>query len=284
MQVPRVASFPADPGPSFLKLYPEIRNRIYSYLLEASPIVVSPKADNKADSPDRTHVPGIALLHTCRQIYHEATSVLYTNNEFLCIAFARGRERRKCDADSAQHAGLWLKNLGSQVNMLRQVRVKIEWRSGALNILWILDVCWSHPWTFNISFELDEQLDPGVEEGFNNMFYGLVNDHLKVKRYRRLMSSLYAFDNASGGCIELSPLPYSVYPFLKFGYDCPSNRLYFNPERAATFLDIPWRAKKNIFKYVLYPEGDGCLDKVAFSIVSLVCRSNRLIAIYIIEN
>jgi hypothetical protein len=105
-------SQPATEGPSFLTVLPaELRNEVYGSLLKRDePIIyigsrtadepdfVSGLSDSEDDqdaselteeetailcAPTHDVGPSVALLLTCRQVYHEAVGILYGANDFL---------------------------------------------------------------------------------------------------------------------------------------------------------------------------------------------------------
>ena len=109
--IPNTTSSPAHAGYSLLRLEGEIRNLLYAQLFEASGPILFNYADNDAymsldangddiideskmacptvlqrllsDDPTTSNIKGgLGLLRTCRQIYYEAASVLYSNNVF----------------------------------------------------------------------------------------------------------------------------------------------------------------------------------------------------------
>ncbi|KAI4673971.1 uncharacterized protein J4E88_008438 [Alternaria novae-zelandiae] len=169
MQIPKRDSHPADPSePSFLDRPGEIRNLIYEQLFKrAEPILlhntdayhaVEPKRRNydtdegfhaltarfetelesrigAADEFTHDFYLGLPLLLVCRQIYHEAASVFYSDNTFV---FSRvldrhdGRNNPRYDNldGKAYHqfayASVWLSNIGSQFGMLKKVHIDVD--------------------------------------------------------------------------------------------------------------------------------------------------------------
>ncbi|KAF2275584.1 uncharacterized protein EI97DRAFT_467757 [Westerdykella ornata] len=70
-------SHAADPSKaSFLDLPPELRNRIYAQLF------ILPDNYIRLTRENRTNVPSLTLLRTCKQIHDEAASVFYAGNSF----------------------------------------------------------------------------------------------------------------------------------------------------------------------------------------------------------
>jgi len=169
MQIPKRDSHPADPSePSFLDWPGEIRNLIYEQLFNrAEPILlhntdayhaVEPKRGNgdtdeafyaltarfetelesrigAADEFTHDFHLGLPLLLVCRQIYHEAASVFYSDNTFV---FSRvldrhdGRNNPRYDDFDGKayhqfaYASVWLSNIGSQSSMLKKVHIDVD--------------------------------------------------------------------------------------------------------------------------------------------------------------
>ncbi|KAI4957968.1 hypothetical protein J4E86_005108 [Alternaria arbusti] len=169
MQIPKRDSHPADPSePSFLDRPGEIRNLIYEQLFKrAEPILlhntdayhaVEPKRRNydtdegfhaltarfetelesrigAADEFTHDFYLGLPLLLVCRQIYHEAASVFYSDNTFV---FSRvldrhdGRNNPRYDNFDGKayhqfaYASVWLSNIGSQFGMLKKVHIDVD--------------------------------------------------------------------------------------------------------------------------------------------------------------
>ncbi|KAK6358399.1 hypothetical protein TWF730_007735 [Orbilia blumenaviensis] len=69
---------------SFLHLPGEIRNEIYEYALLFSPPTIPPPDQRNPNQLTfrLSNPPSAALLRTCKQVYEEATPVLYTQNVF----------------------------------------------------------------------------------------------------------------------------------------------------------------------------------------------------------
>ncbi|KAI4640444.1 hypothetical protein J4E93_008650 [Alternaria ventricosa] len=169
MQIPKRDSHPADPSePSFLDRPGEIRNLIYEQLFKrAKPILlhntdayhaVEPKRRNyetdqefyalttRFDTEFESRIGaddefthdfhlGLPLLLVCRQVYHEAASVFYSDNTFV---FSRvldrhdGRNNPRYDDFDGKayhqfaYASVWLSNIGSQFGMLKKVHIDVD--------------------------------------------------------------------------------------------------------------------------------------------------------------
>ncbi|KAI4701204.1 hypothetical protein J4E89_010681 [Alternaria sp. Ai002NY15] len=129
VSIPEVTAHPIDSQtPSFLNLSGEARNIVYELLFEfEQPIALSvPPSAHASQNP----VPPVALLSTCRQIYHEAVGILYTRNRFLA-ATASGSTW----LSALNHTTSWLLGLGSQAKHLRHLTVHVVHRGRDLNEL-----------------------------------------------------------------------------------------------------------------------------------------------------
>jgi len=171
IEIPKTTSGPADPrAPSILTtLPPEIRNRIYEYLLKRDGPVLPTDghADTKRlrqrvksigreqaiDSPDggvELHL-GVGdfrhgfqdctrLLLSCRQIYHEAVGILYGENIFL---FSRALSNQVWSAST------WLSSIGSQYHLLSRVHIDAdaygERHYKKFDLLPLLKLIWIYP-------------------------------------------------------------------------------------------------------------------------------------------
>ena len=71
---------------------------------------------------------GFGLLKSCRQVYHEASSVLYGHNSFL---ITRVLSRHDCIDDDfsyyqLHYAPIWVRALGTQSSLLRKVKIDLS--------------------------------------------------------------------------------------------------------------------------------------------------------------
>ena len=119
VSIPKVTAHPIDPhAPSFLNLSGEARNIVYEMLFEfEQPVAISAPLYAHAS---QTLVPPVALLSTCRQIYHEAVGILYTRNQFLAAATSDFTW-----SYDVKDAASWLLGLGSQARHLRHLTVHV---------------------------------------------------------------------------------------------------------------------------------------------------------------
>ncbi|KAF9690708.1 hypothetical protein EKO04_011525 [Ascochyta lentis] len=118
-EVTAVTSKPQDPGrPSFLDRAPEIRNALYEALF----LFENPLAFTRRNAHARLifpSVPGIKLLHTCKQIHKEASGVLHSRNTFN-FTITDGEDL------STSRVGKWLKTIGASKNLLRVLNLDLS--------------------------------------------------------------------------------------------------------------------------------------------------------------
>jgi hypothetical protein len=118
-------------APSFLNLLPEIRNNVYSWLLRhPSPAHIkvnlrwtqgNPTFSLRAVLPVAPLVP---LFQSCRQVYHEAASVYYSENTFV---LTKQHYQYDCGRDYVERGGLmWLTSLGDQVQWIRKLVIDLD--------------------------------------------------------------------------------------------------------------------------------------------------------------
>jgi hypothetical protein len=132
-------SQPAMEGPSFLTVLPaELRNEIYGWLLKRDePIIyigrreaeeprfmpkflendeeVSQCTEEEAvalRTPSHDIGPSVAVLRTCRQMYHEAVGILYGANSFLVSS---SLVTHNLHMDQFWTAQWFLRSLGTQL-------------------------------------------------------------------------------------------------------------------------------------------------------------------------
>ncbi|KAF2638208.1 hypothetical protein P280DRAFT_529039 [Massarina eburnea CBS 473.64] len=105
-----------------LDLPPELRNCVYAHLLERKMgrlIIVRRVPSLRAELVQKM---AVALLRSCRQIYHEASSAMMANNKFrLIIEY----EHSLC-IDDLNAVSVFLDNLGSQCQFLKKIDLFIE--------------------------------------------------------------------------------------------------------------------------------------------------------------
>jgi hypothetical protein len=130
--IPQVYSHPIDSSErSFLTLIPEIRNRIYEFLLRspenihiqwiAKGVAELIKSGWHATNCMEHLKQGLAILSTCRQVYHETTGLLYGLNTFIFDS-----DSSLMNSSFAIICGaLWLESLGSRLRLVRCVVLKL---------------------------------------------------------------------------------------------------------------------------------------------------------------
>lgn len=118
-----------DPGAaSLLGIPPELRNQIYEYLLvdPQSVTIGAELHDDNTISTVNDFAGSSAIIHTCRQIYHEALGILYGQNVFR---FQWSVHRAKVlpfpiiVADPVKTYKDWVYDIGSRLSVLRTVTI-----------------------------------------------------------------------------------------------------------------------------------------------------------------
>lgn len=169
-EIPKTLSSPAIAGkPSFLTTLPaEVRNCVYEVLFKRSQHILLHNADaynpqhpgwvrcgnderfreallihdedlerNRLQEDDFKHDlgGGLALLLSCRQVYHKCAGVLYGGNTFV---ISRALHRRDSpDVEEVTHlhnkdynqfvfAPIWLSNIGSHIKLVQNVFIDID--------------------------------------------------------------------------------------------------------------------------------------------------------------
>jgi hypothetical protein len=138
-------SSPTNPdAPSFLtSLPPEIRNRIYELLFVHDEPLSVPAVYLGTHYMNLSFVRGkvaraMALLRSCRQVYHEAVRTIYSQNNFTFIPQDR---RLWCVED-------WCSTVSHQLLFLSKVTVELYdlisnvWLTGNYNLLPVLRILW----------------------------------------------------------------------------------------------------------------------------------------------
>jgi hypothetical protein len=142
--IPKTFSRPIDPNaPSLLTTVPgEIRNDIYRLLFVFHDTVEVADHGNYL-SANRTAcarsqiASAIALLRSCRQIYHEAIGIVYYRNRFRVSAKYQGPQFEQ-----------WFATIGISIYLLRTVVIELTaltrkhgWDDAALHILRVFTFC-----------------------------------------------------------------------------------------------------------------------------------------------
>ncbi|KAG9187999.1 hypothetical protein G6011_01922 [Alternaria panax] len=239
----------------FTEFPPELRNMVYKLLLKRNtPVLLHNTMVYHTMLPDPTDGAHVmesyyermeyeidnadefrhgfegttSLLLTCRQIYHEATGVLYGKNSFVISRvnnqhdydeFYELHQRDQRSYFQTAYAGAWLTGLGSQVHCLQRVVIDVDTmcpnncyhmisRCG-YDVLPLLRLLWESPRLFKVmSFghsgrtlnvhgpsEVSD-LDPRIPvvhlaKTFNNLLVTLVaKDALSIKRYSKFAQLL----------------------------------------------------------------------------------------------
>jgi len=166
IEIPRTKASKAHIGGSILDLPGEIRTMIYVDLFEPKENIRFLCSEDKKtgiqdeDMKSSSCVPvntaafasirdGINLLRSCRQIYDEAASVLYSNNTFVFGMIPDGHTKTSTQIKAVakgfgqiQSAAIWCS--GSQMQYVR--RVKIDVANGCSE-----SACLEHyPWFHNV--------------------------------------------------------------------------------------------------------------------------------------
>jgi hypothetical protein len=159
IQIPKSVSSPADAlAPSLLTtLPPEIRNMVYealyhqdvhvllhdraAYRKQVADSLITLNHAHCCDSTssstnsdverhmhdeefDHGYSKSISLLQTCRQIYHEASGVLYGSNTFL---FSRVLDQHSSDLYyQTDFATKWIEAVGSQISLVTRIHVDAD--------------------------------------------------------------------------------------------------------------------------------------------------------------
>lgn len=109
----------------FLDRPAEIRNAIYETLFqhdEPVVLVVKPETRMKRRLMRRA-IFNRELLYTCKQIFLEASSIIYANNTWL-VTFGPGRHTYNCSL--LHKVGEWLARIGTTRNLLRRIEIEIS--------------------------------------------------------------------------------------------------------------------------------------------------------------
>jgi hypothetical protein len=93
-------------------------------------------------SPSHDIAPGINMLRTCRQVYHEAVGILYSSNSFTISMDLHRHNRTMQQLDTAAD---FVHRLGSQAALLKNVNIDIDPLCSPM--------CVEHP------YDDDEQID-----------------------------------------------------------------------------------------------------------------------------
>jgi hypothetical protein len=213
---------------------------------------------------------GLGLLLSCRQVYQEASEIMYGGNAFV---FSRiltrhtniGTNHKHQEYLQINYAGQWLTNIGPQIFRLTKVVIDVDamcaWYGchgdhELVDLLPILRIVWEHPDLSKvIKFEntgrtLDGQeiLRAAATDGailLNNLLTTLaVQDVLDLRKYcfsRRLMHSVdveLSSDRVGQGCIRMNLGGGVLWPFRA-------------SDEGRT---VQWKAQKKRHSFEILPE------------------------------
>jgi hypothetical protein len=157
---------------------------------------------------------GIAVLLSCRQIYHEGVTILYSANEFTISRVTDRHDENDEDSiyrdneeyNPFQYAAQWLSDIGSQYSLLRKVILDVDplcprycmWSMGSFNLLPLARFIWTHPGVeHKISFarsaramlhHIDDDIDGDSDVDFESQEW---NQNLEVqKRVQNLKNGI----------------------------------------------------------------------------------------------
>ena len=192
---------------------------------------------------------GLGLLKSCRQIYHETVSFLYSDNTFIVSSVGSRCDReeiKRCrvtdrnDYYQINYAPIWLASLGSQMKLIRKVVIDIstvcDWNCGSAeidqNLLPLLRKVWNGDLVrCSISFARYSRLtnrcsgsshpsneEEDIEENaarLNKAFMALERDetlHLRrLSNSELLLSSVSIYEYGETGQVQYYSGPRSVY-------------------------------------------------------------------------
>jgi hypothetical protein len=329
-KIPKTTSSPANPGaPSLLiTLPPEIRNMVYEYLFQRDePILIHNTEAFHMTEPDKADWgedpvylrltnefyegfddeigqdeefrydfhQGIALLLSCRQLYHEAAGVLYSNNTFM---ISRVLDRHDDCEDyghdyenyiQVAYAPRWLTSLGSQAALLKDVVIDVdamcpptcEWCLWRIDILPLVRLLWAspelrdivtfghsgrrltdHEWEYELEDEGEEQQRPSTDRAIliNNVLTSLVvDDALAIQRYaysNRLLESLYLHKELNGGSVQYKTSHF--LPWVEHGFKISGEGRTIAPKPQPQHLltNLPYATLERVYKYACFnPDG-----------------------------
>jgi hypothetical protein len=285
VQIPQMMSAPTDPAaPSFLiSLPPELRLMVYDVLYKHNgPIVLFDEKSIEEDdeSPPRAEWDSEAeyfheyrrslhsampFLLSCRQIYHEAVRVLYSESE------------------QVPWAGSWLHSICSHFNYLTKVVIDLESRcpldcdwSGVdyLDAYPILRTMWAHPTAIcEIKFAHARGLptmhpDTAVEKKadidcLNQIFTALAyKNPLQIKtiaRFERLTEAIQLDNQGTGGYLRLKENPHGS----DMGWIHAKSRQFHVYDNGQTFI---WETENQDLKPKLDTLNSNVLRQIAAEI------------------
>ncbi|KAI4689084.1 hypothetical protein J4E81_007801 [Alternaria sp. BMP 2799] len=275
--------------PSLLTIAPELRNQIYEYLLvEPCPITFEiAKVDvrkTKVTKGTSTSIGSPAILHTCRQIYHEAVGLLYSRNAFR---FQHSIHDDFFDVEIISPMEVckrWIDDIGSCLPRLRTVNINLDvpeiperyedWMFGKdvrnnsrqpIDILPLLDVFWnSDTRNTSVMFEMaDDDESDDYESDFEEQQHDATsitnvlselgkNDALDLQKTRRLLGSVHLYPSGTRGNIAYRSTDYKGSMRREFEMSMETQRYHIVPLRSpSTMFDLPYEVKRAIIRLAL---------------------------------
>ncbi|KAI4610646.1 hypothetical protein J4E83_008260 [Alternaria metachromatica] len=270
--------------PSLLTIAPELRNQIYEYLLvEPCPITFEiAKVDvrkTKVTKGTSTSIGSPAILHTCRQIYHEAVGLLYSRNAFR---FQHSIHDDFFDVEIISPMEVckrWIDDIGSCLPRLRTVNINLDvpeiperyedWISERnvrknsrrpIDVLPLLDVFWnSDTRNTSVMFEIaeDDESDD-YESDFEEQQHDTTsianvlielgkNDALDLQKTRRLLESVDLYTAGTGGIVTYRSTDYRGSMWRAFEMSTVTQRYEIVPRRnSLTMFDLSYGVQGTI--------------------------------------
>jgi hypothetical protein len=257
--------------------------------------------DAKLHAEDQEFYQGlknsIALLRTCRQIYHEAAGVLYDSNIYR---FQQVPQSECCEyRTQREYAPKWLFRIRTQAALLSQVFIDLEAcpagrhckRHRPFDILPFLRLRWA---CYNFEFTQPASTSFRISAYIlNNLMVTLGdNDVLNIKRYSdfpRLMSGIYIPEKSESLTGLVMYLAHNVPPFQKyiprkFLVHNNGERVHWQPVHSdpLNLLRLPDNVKNIIFIYACTSDTDVIFDLDAGKVHDLhmnmlhLCHSPRV--------
>jgi len=244
-RIAQASSVSGDPGASspLLTIAPELRNQIYEYLLvDFCPITIE-NAEDRLNKKTRTKKTSdfsgsSAILRTCRQVYHETVSILYSRNAFRFQYHLRFDDDGCAEITSpVEVCAGWIDDVGSCLPRLRNITINMDlptipaesryygfdehvrdYSHQKINILPLLDVFWnSDTRNTSVIFEIlgnpvddapddsdSESEEPALDVvSITNLLAELGGqDSLYLQKTRRFLASVFVDAACSQGTIN----------------------------------------------------------------------------------
>ncbi|CAN9323193.1 unnamed protein product [Alternaria alternata] len=253
-RIARVYSRSDDTGAaSLLGIPPELHNQIYEYLLVDRPsVTIKAEIDENYENISRISdfAGSTAIIHACRQIYHEALGILYGQNVFrFQWSVHRGNGHATIVADPFKACMDWVYDIGTCLSIVRTITIDMgvpkaadiwhdleidfeldpnAYKDGTATtpILGLLDIYWDEM-ASNISIKFEntgetrrsivysgakELEEPHFDfERITNVLLQLgKNDSLGLKGTRRLLQQVYVDPSGVQGTIQYRRTDYGT--------------------------------------------------------------------------